>query len=245
MYGTLARASNKYRSSQKLLSTFDIPPPSVVMSLLSDKMNNDDKKEIYPGNVCHFHPERKAEWRCASCKRVYCNDCTVHKRVGKFVAHICPEESCRGKCLKVSVDEATGTIESMEESQEEGGGKKKQKSKVARIFSRRYLTRFYLALILPCLALATHDVFLIIQGRTPHLWLLLAWAGLIFLMSGRYFWPYVTIALFTAGYTIYCFQRLYSHQFHPEDNTALYGISLGLWGASLLFLAVSSAEFTE
>jgi len=204
-------------------------------------INSQQNNPISP-LVCCFHPGKIAEWRCSSCNNIYCNDCVVHKKIGKFVAHICPKPECKGRCMPLAEDQENSNESDRAESRDQ----KKSLIAAYRKKPKHYLSRFYLSLFMPGLALILYDILLVLQGRNPSIWLILGWAALIFLMSGRYFWSFFCVATISAFHVIYCFYRIYSHDIlFKNDSNLLNGISLGLWLLTTLILIFSYQEFTE
>jgi len=194
-----------------------------------------------PGVSCCIHPGNPPEWVCTGCRRYYCDQCVDHKKVGKFVAHICPSPQCRGRCVAVAMDSRTGEIEEAEAAPQ----RKEKKESRLKEAKQRFLTRYYISLVFPSITLVTYDIFLVLQGKNPVWWLLFLWACLIFLMSGRYFWSYVCVALFCFMFSLNSFYRIYSHNLYPKDNPLLNKIALGMWVLSFLILLVSHPEFDD
>ena len=204
-------------------------------------MNNQNPQPDKSAHTCIIHPDLPAEWECQRCKTLYCNECVIHKTLGKIVAHICPNDHCRARCLPIKVDEITGRIEFKEEPKPEG----KTEPSRSGILAKRILTRFYISLALPFLTLVVYDAFLFLQGRSPMVWLILPWAGLIFLMSGRVFWSYVFVSTISFFHVAWCLYRLISQQHYKGDIPVLNWIAIGLWCLTFLVLVCSHSEFTE
>lgn len=204
-------------------------------------MHNQNKQVESSQYSCAFHPGNVAKWACQNCKSLFCESCVVHKAVGKFKANICPKPECRGRCVAVAVDEFSGSVEEVVEPKEE------EKSLIKKDTShvKRYLTRYYFSLIFPGVALITYDIMIYLQGRSPQIWLIVAWALLIFLMSGRYFWAYVFVASICFFHTVYSFYRIYAHTLFKDSSQLVNWIAIGLWLASFLILACSHSEFSE
>ena len=204
-------------------------------------MTDFEERENIMSRTCCQHPMQTAEWICQTCDVLFCDECVIHKKVGKFTAHICPLPQCRGRCVPFDVNQATGSVEAAGREKEP----KKEKKPLEKFEPRRYLTRYYIALAFPSLALISYDVLVAVQGRSPLWWIVVAWAGLIFLMSGRYFWAYVMVTGISGMYTLLCFHRIYSHQFYANDNMLLNKICLGFWILTLIFLLYSYSEFSD
>jgi len=207
-------------------------------------MNNQNPQSDKSPHTCVFHPDIAAEWICQRCKTLYCKECVVHKALKKIVAHICPDDKCRARCVPIKVDEFTGKIEYREESGAEVKSAKPEE-RASKILAKRFLTRYYIALAMPGLTFLVYDIFLKIQGRTPLFWLLIVWAGLIFLMSGRQFWAYVFVSTISFFHVAWCIYRILSHAQYKNDIQTLNWVSLCLWALSFLVLVFSYQEFTE
>ena len=202
-------------------------------------MNNHKEISVLP--FCTFHPAKESVWVCCACHTAYCDDCVTHRQMGKFIAHICPRPECRGRCVPVQVDPATGELLVPGED-----GKIEEKTTPHHIFKlERSLIRFYLALILPMAVIIIHDVFWMIQGHHPSWGMLIIWAALVFLMSGRRFWAYICLMFFNMVHVIFFIFRVTSHRFSPGDKPLLLYIAMGVWIVTFLMLAISWSEFSE
>ena len=219
------------------MSTFAIAPTTKIK-----RINVDNRTEISVLPFCVFHPAKESVWVCCACHSSYCDDCVTHRHMGgKFTAHICPRPECRGRCVPVQVDPATGNLFPPEED-----GEIEKNSTPRHIFKPgRLVARFYLSLILPMAAIIIHDVFWAIQGHHPSWVMLITWAALVFLMSGRRFWAYICVLFFNMVHIIFFIHRIISHRFSPGDKPPLLYIALGVWVVAFLMLAISWQEFTE
>ena len=207
-------------------------------------MNNQNPQSDQTPYTCVFHPDLAAEWVCQRCKTLYCKECVVHKSLAKIVAHICPNDRCRARCVPVKVDEITGRMEYKEEPKPEVKTKRPGEPG-SETLAKRILTRYYIALAMPALTFLVYDIFLKIQGRTPLFWLFIVWAGLIFLMSGRQFWAYVFVSTISFFHVAWCLYRILSQAQYKNDIPTLNWISFGLWILTFLVLALSHPEFTD
>lgn len=199
--------------------------------------------------VCSRHPERKGPWVCVTCHRYFCYDCVVHKNLGSVIVHVCPCEECRGRCIEGTYDERKDVI--VEHSSGENN-----KSHMTFSFSlKRIKNRFALSMIIPTVTFLISQGMSIMGGGQAVTWLIPVWAALIFLMSGRMFWPYVIIFCCSVFGFIFSIFRLVGKDVLSGFRTFDYittGLSLefdimmlGMWLASIIILGISYYEFTE
>lgn len=204
-------------------------------------MMDNQNKHVDPSKFsCVFHPGVIAKWTCQSCKNLFCDACVIHKSIGKFKAHICPNPQCRGRCTPIQVDEFSGNVQEVAEPEKE---EKKLIKEVSPL--KRYLTRYYLSIFFPGFTLIAYDIMLALEGRKPILWLILAWALLLFLISGRYFWAYVFVTTICFFHAVYSGYRIYAQFIFKDANNLVNGIALALWLLSFLILVFSHSEFSE
>ncbi len=205
---------------------------------MKDKAPEKPPSEPDPGvTTCPRHPGQLPEWLCSSCGTGWCNECVIHKNLGKVVVHICPDDTCRGRCMKATMDPLTGRPA-------EAAPEKAQYSRIPRRSVKHYLTRYWLALAVPSFTLIVTTMFGMIQGGPFLWWTYVIWVALVFLMSARNFWPYVLVSCFCAFKAFMSLTGILSQEYgmgHPLINK----ISLGLWCLSLVILAVSWSEFNE
>ena len=173
---------------------------------------------------------------CQSCKKSYCDNCVIRRKLGKFMAFVCPDEECCGRCVELSEVAETGKRPSLPNGEPDS-----VKSGFGRFFRKRIL--FYLALILPAASLIFHDVLLYMKGGSPLWWLHIGWACLIYLMARRRFFALAWMTLFCLLYGVYTGYLLKSGDFGAPAR--LLQISLLIWGASVIVLVTDYTEFTE
>jgi B-box zinc finger protein len=192
------------------------------------------------GKYCHYHPDQKAKWICTTCKALFCENCVEHKKVGKFTANICPREECRGRCMAVEIHDVSGSIKIIEQD------KDKEKNQFSlKLKAKQYLSKYYLSLAVPTLVLILYDIFRYMDNRKPFWWVIVVWAGLIFLMTARNYVAYMIMTVLNAVFALQCIYGITSIMYNQDDSQLLNKSFLALWILSFLILIYSYREFSD